>query len=178
MKILKALGNGVLFIERSVIVLLLSSMVILAFTQVILRNFFSMGFLWADPFLRHLVLWAGFIGASIATQQEKHITIDVITRFTSPRIANLIRIATNFFACYVTYQLAQAGWVFLQSEVESAEILLTIGTIDLPAWYFQIIIPAGFALISIRFLVRTIEHILRIFRPASTEEPSANIPTI
>ncbi len=178
MNILKALEKGLLALEHSAIVLILSVMIVLAFLQVILRNFFSVGFLWADPLLRHAVLWVGFIGASIATRNEKHINIDLVTRYTSPRVTNLLRIVTNLFAALVTSLLAKAGWVFLQSEQLTADKLLTIGATDLPAWWFEIIIPAGFALISFRFLLKAADHVVRAFRHQETSEPNLHVPTI
>jgi TRAP-type C4-dicarboxylate transport system permease small subunit len=133
-------------------------MVLLAFLQVILRNFFSAGFIWGDILLRHLVLWLGFIGAAIAVEREKHISIDIIGRIVPPRIGTLIRIFTNLFATVVSFYLAKAGLTFLRSERESGDILLTIANQPFPAWWFEIIIPAGFFLISFHFLLRALEY--------------------
>ena len=81
MKLLARLSGILLALERGVLVLLFSLMIVLAFAQVVLRNFFSVGLIWADPLLRNSVLWLGFIGASLATQQDKHIRIDLVGRF-------------------------------------------------------------------------------------------------
>jgi TRAP-type C4-dicarboxylate transport system permease small subunit len=176
-KLLKALERALLALERSTIVLLLSAMIVLAFLQVILRNF-SSGLLWADPLLRHAVLWVGFIGASVATRQEKHINIDLVTRYTSARATNLIRIATNLFAAFVTWQLAIAGEVFLENERLTAETLVTIGQTEIPAWWAQVIIPVGFALISFRFLLKVLEHVYRAFRHEEIREPNLHVPSL
>ena len=178
MKFIKAVSSLLSIVERSIIVGLLGVMVLLAFLQVILRNVFSTGLLWADPFLRHLVLWVGFLGASLATQQEKHINIDLITRFLSPKHTNIIRIITNLFASIVCSILAHAGWTFLLNEMESPEVLFTIGELPFSLWWFQIIIPFGFGLMAFRFLIRTIEHIIGIFHPPSDKSPETNIPVI
>lgn len=172
MKILRTLDTAVLLVERSLVITLVTVMLLLAFTQVILRNYFSMGILWADPFLRHLVLWIAFLGASLATQREKHISIDLITRYVSSATTNLIRIITNLFACIVSYMLAQAGWTFVQAEMESQTVLLTIGTMEFPSWWFQLIIPAGFGLLSFRFFLRNLEHISQALHPPTTNPPS------
>lgn len=176
MKLLRTLNSGILFIERSFVVALVATMVLLAFLQVVLRNYFSMGILWADPLLRHMVLWIGFVGASLATQHEKHISIDLITRFVSVRATNLIRIFTNLFACIVTYILAEAGWTFLKAEMESETTLLTIGTMEFPAWWFQLIIPVGFGLMCFRFLFRNLEHVNEALHPGSTGSPQTTTP--
>ncbi|NVM57446.1 MAG: TRAP transporter small permease subunit, partial [Desulfobacterales bacterium] len=67
-------------LEDTFLVSLLSFMIGLAFLQIVLRDFFSTGLLWADPLLKNLVIWVGLVGASIATREDKHITIDVIPR--------------------------------------------------------------------------------------------------
>ena len=81
MKILTAINSWIAKIEGVLIVIVVSIMVLLAFFQVAMRNLFDQGLLWGDIFLRHLVLWVGFLGASLATREEKHINIDVFSRF-------------------------------------------------------------------------------------------------
>ena len=178
MKITKALSSALSFLERTLLVLLLGVMVVLAFLQVVMRNMFSTGIIWADPFLRHMVLWIGFLGASLATQGEKHINLDVITRYTSARITNLLRITTNFFAGIVTVFLARAGWTFLQNEISSGDVLLTIGQTNVQAWWFQLIIPIGFGLMAFRFAIRAVEHCFEVFHPSEPVKPTVNVPTI
>ncbi len=165
MKLLRRISSALILLEQSCVVVLLSVMVILAFLQVILRNFFSTGFIWGDTLLRHLVLWLGFLGAAIAAESGKHISIDIIGRLVPPRIATLIRIITNLFAMVVSFYLAKAGWTFLQSERETGDILITIAEQPLPAWWFEIIIPAGFGLLSFHFLIRTLEYLGTSLRP-------------
>ena len=178
MKIIKWISGGLSAVERSLVVVLLGAMMMLAFLQVILRNVFSTGFLWADPLLRHLVLWVGFIGASLATQQEKHINIDLFTRFLSQKISNVIHIATNVFAGIVCSFLAHAGWTFFISEQSSKGVLLTIGTMEFPTWWFQLIIPVGFGLMAFRFFIRTIEHGIEAMHPTQAPAHPTNVPII
>lgn len=173
MKIVRALDNAVLFVERSLVIVLVIIMLLLAFTQVVLRNYFAMGILWADPLLRHMVLWVGFLGASLATQREKHISIDLITRFVSSSATNLIRILTNLFACIVSYILAGAGWTFVKAEMESETVVLTIGTMEFYSWWFQLIIPVGFGLMCFRFFLRNLEHIRQALQPYSSNTTSS-----
>lgn len=173
MKFLGAVSRALSFLERCILVTLLSLMVVLAFSQVILRNVFSTGLFWADPLLRHLVLWVGFVGASLATATEKHINLDILTRFVSRRTTNLFRVATNLFAAAVTAALSRAAAVFVANEQSTGEILLTIGTLEVPAWWMQLIIPIGFGLMAFRFLLRAAEHAFgRGLPPAVPETPT------
>jgi|ERR1041384_156900 TRAP-type C4-dicarboxylate transport system permease small subunit len=177
MKAVKAFSRGLAAVEGGLTALVLGVMVVLSFLQVILRNFFSTGILWVDPFLRHLVLWAGFLGASLATRQEKHISLEVITRFLRPRGVESARLAANLFACAVTVFLALAGLTFVRSEMASPEELFRIGEVSFAAWWFETIIPAGFALMAFRFLIRAIEHMGGVVHPPEAVEPAEDIPT-
>jgi TRAP-type C4-dicarboxylate transport system permease small subunit len=65
-------------VEQALLVVLLSVLILIAFSQIILRNFFSTGIAWGDALVRSLVLWTGFIGATIAAREGQHISIDVV----------------------------------------------------------------------------------------------------
>lgn len=157
-KILSGIDRNLLRIENFLIIALLSVMVLFAFFQVILRNVLSTGILWADIFLRHLVLWVGFIGASLATRESKHINIDILTRFVSKSKQVYFKIFIDLISAGVCLVLARAGYKFLSYEIEAGTTLFN----DIPAWIFQLIIPVGFFLIGFRFLLNLIEEIIRI----------------
>jgi C4-dicarboxylate transporter DctQ subunit len=154
-KFLQKLDSGLFQIENFIILLTLGSMVILSFLQVILRNFFDTGLLWGDILLRHLVLWVGFVGASLATREEKHINVDVLTRLISRRYVPLIHFLVNLAAIVICYILARASYTLLTFEIEAGTTLF----LDIPSWYFQIILPVGFGLIGLRFLLKIFEQI-------------------
>lgn len=157
-------------VENFFIFVLLSTMVLMAFLQVILRNFFSTGILWADIFLRHLVLWVGFIGASLATRQEKHINIDILTRVVSKSVLPYVKIAVDVISLIVCILLAKAGYVFVQSEYQARSTLF----LNVPAWWFQLIIPLGFAMIGFRFLLKILEQTLVLISGEPGEHPPAS----
>ena len=67
--------------EDGLLALLLSVMIVLAGTQILMRNLFDSGFVWIDPLLRVGVLWLGLIGATVATRNNKHIRIDLLSHY-------------------------------------------------------------------------------------------------
>ncbi len=136
--------------EETLLVLFLSVMVLLAFMQVVLRNVFAEGILWADILLRHMVLWVGFLGAAIATSHERHINIDALTRFLSRRIKSAIKVLTNLFAAVICFFLFQASLEFVRNEIELGSTVYA----NIASWYVQVIIPVGYALLTIHFLIR------------------------
>ena len=155
MKLLARLSAVLIGIERGALVLLFSLMIVLAFAQVVLRNVFSVGLVWGDPVLRNAVLWLAFIGASLATQQDKHIRIDLLGRYLKPRAAAAVGFVTNLFALAVCLLLADASRTFVLNEIEFQDTLVTIGGLDVPTWWSQVILPAGFLLIALRIAIRS-----------------------
>lgn len=154
MTFLRMLDRWLIRIETVLLVLFLSSMILLAFLQVVLRNFLGIGFLWADPLVRHLVIWVGFTGAAIAAHEERHIGIDAFSRFFSARWQDAVRILTSLFAIIVCYYLADAAWVFLVDEKSSGSDFM----LNVPTWIALLIIPAGYALMAFHFFVKVVEH--------------------
>jgi TRAP-type C4-dicarboxylate transport system permease small subunit len=154
MKILEYINKRIETAETVLLVLVMTVMVLLSFLQVVLRNVFDQGILWGDILLRHLVLWVGFLGASLATREEKHISIDLFTRFLRQRGQHIVRVITNLFASYICYLLASASISFVSDEKMYGTTLFG----DVPAWYFQLIIPIGFILMGFRFLVLAIQY--------------------
>ncbi len=141
-------------IESGFLVLTLGTMVILAFAQVVLRNLFGTGFVWADTIVRHLVLWVGFIGAALAVREERHIGIDALTKFLSPGATRVVRIVTSAFAALVCFFLAAAAWTYLKLDREVGGVLV----LSLPSWVGILIIPAGYIVLAFHFLVKVVEH--------------------
>jgi C4-dicarboxylate transporter DctQ subunit len=90
-------------VEQTLITILLSLMIAIAFLQIVLRNIFSTGIAWADPLVRNLVLWVGFVGAAIATREGKHITIDVLPQRVPQQIKVIIGIIIQVFAAFISW---------------------------------------------------------------------------
>jgi TRAP-type C4-dicarboxylate transport system permease small subunit len=162
MKFLEALNTWIARFETVLIVIILTVMVMLSFLQVLLRNFFDEGLLWGDILLRHLVLWVGFLGASLATRDEKHISIDLFGRLLKKRGKNVANLVTNLFSVFIGYLLTDASWYFVMDEKAMGTTIFN----QIPVWYFQIIIPVGFGLITFRFLINAIKNINLLIDPA------------
>ena len=158
---IKKIDNILAKTETAAIILILSIMVILAFSQVILRNFFDYGILWADIFLRQMVLWVAFLGASIAVREKRHISIDVLPLVLPKSWGKPLRAFTDLAAGVISGFLAYAAWNFVQFEMESETALL----LEIPAWAFQTILPFSFFMIAIRFLLKALEGIISCWKP-------------
>lgn len=134
-------------IEDSLLVLILSSMIILAVFQIISRNLFSEGVVWIDPLLRTLVLWIGLAGAIVATRQDNHIRIDIFTKYFPNHWLKSIHRLVYLFTFFICMIIAWHAGRFVLSEYEYG----TIAFAAVPAWLTASIIPLSFFLIAIRY---------------------------
>jgi C4-dicarboxylate transporter, DctQ subunit len=160
-RLIKKIENILGRIEALSVTLLLSLMILFSFTQVLLRNFFNDAILWADIFTRQLVLWVGFLGASLAVRENKHISIDFLPNILPKSWGNFIQFTVNLTAGIVSGFLAFAAWRFVQFEMDGQATLF----LDTPAWVFQVILPYSFGIISVRFLLKTVQVILSPEKP-------------
>ncbi|MBS0583104.1 MAG: TRAP transporter small permease [Proteobacteria bacterium] len=137
-------------IENGILTVLVLILVALAGAQIIMRNVFGGGFSWADPFLRTLVVWTAMLGALAAVREDKHIAVDVLQRFLPPGAQRLARVLTLLFAAAVCAALAWYGWGLVGVDLDGD----AKSEFGLPNWLLESILPIGFGLMALRFVVR------------------------
>jgi TRAP-type C4-dicarboxylate transport system permease small subunit len=140
--------------EDAILVLILTSMILLAASQIVLRNFFGFGFIWADELLRMLVLWIAVAGAVAASRTDKHINIAVLDRFLPGKIKAGMKVIVDLFTAGVCGVITWYSINFVQTSYEYEDVLLG----NVPAWMLQLVLPIGFGLITWRYLVFSIRH--------------------
>lgn len=146
-------------LEGAALVTLLTVMMVMAFLQVAARQCFGTGLLWGDTFLRHLVLWVGFLGAAMATADEKNFAFEALQTGLSgkPRARAALALAAQLCGAAVGALLTRASWIYLLAEHEEAKALFTAGGFEVPAWAFAVILPLGFLLVTLHSLLKAAE---------------------
>ncbi len=164
MKILKTIDSLFNKIEGAVLILLLLIMLFIGFGQVVLRNFFFGGIVWGDILLRHLVLWIGFLGAALATSGERHLNIDALTRYLPDRLKGAVASFASIFAAFVCFLLFRASLTFIDFEIANKNTVFG----EIPSWIAQIIIPVGYGLLTLHFIIRAILDAGKALQKGST----------
>ena len=131
-----------LLAASSLLLLLLSSL-----AQILARNLFDAGFAGADSLARYLVLYVTFAGAALAVDQHRHIRIDAANLLLSDRVQAMLYRPLQVLAMLVCLAFTHAAvrfwrdeWAFAQAQ-EQWQVLVGL------------VIPAGFALLSLHFLL-------------------------
>jgi TRAP-type C4-dicarboxylate transport system permease small subunit len=136
-------------VEIGFIVLLLAALVIAGAAQILLRNVFHSGLLWADPLMRHIVLWLGAMGATLAAARMNHITVDALSRVLPPRLKPARRAVVYGATAAAAYMLAIAAVRLVIDEREFGDVAF----LGIRTWVMQLILPACFFVITYRTLL-------------------------
>ncbi len=166
---MKTLNRSIHFMEDSLLIILVVSMIVLATGQIGLRNFFDVGIVWIDPLLRVLVLWTGLIGATVASRSNKHIRIDLLSHFFKKRVHMAMQSFIALFTTLVCAVIAWHGarWVYM----DYADSLTAFA--GLPAWALELIIPIAFGLIAMRYTIHCVQW-FRMFLLYPNHDPELN----
>lgn len=145
-------------VEDALLVLLLSVMIVMAVAQILLRNFLDMGLVWVDPLLRALVLWVAMLGAMAASRSDNHIGIDLLSRYLPARLRTvagmLAALATAVICAALAYYSARLV------SLDRAAQAMAFGPV--PAWLVESVLPFGFTMIALRYLVVTGRRLERL----------------
>jgi len=160
-KLLKRAKRFTLLIEDSLIVIMLSGMILLAAGQILMRNLFDTGLFWADPALRMLVLWLTLMGAIAATREDRHIRIDLLSRFLHARGKTIVQGINDLFSALVCGLISWHAIRFVYHEWQDGVSLFG----GIPAWVGEIIIPIGFGIMALRFIFNLPLRLLRDQNP-------------
>jgi TRAP-type C4-dicarboxylate transport system permease small subunit len=151
---LKRIDDSVARGEAAVALAMLLTMLVVAFAQAALRNLTNAGvgwanvalewFDWADFILTKGTLWLAFLGASLAIHADKHVAIDIVPRFSSPRARLVMRALVGWIGSVICFLMARAFWsaVLINGEEVSSnyEVLTPEGmahVCDAPAQVLQ-----------------------------------------
>lgn len=116
------------------------------------RSAFSVSFLWSEELSRYLLVWTTYLGASAALGERAHIRVlFVVARL--PYRARQVVEGLGLALCLVfTVTLTWAG-VRLVQDSRFFGMMSPDSALPVPIWMFQLIVPVGFALMSLRLVV-------------------------
>ncbi|MCK5799582.1 MAG: TRAP transporter small permease [Deltaproteobacteria bacterium] len=171
MNILTKIDHALVKIEEVLLALLLVSLVVLAAVQVLLRNVWSTSIDWADLTLQNATVLIGLIGAAVATSEGRHLNIDVFGRRLEGRKSFTLRVVIGIFAVMICAFLTGGGWDTFTANYAPWKANLPEGWSvakmlrqelaegSFPQWLSQVLLPIGFGLIGVHFVLRLVRDI-------------------
>jgi len=151
-KLLLRVDRGLARLEGWAVTLLVGAMVVVALCQVVMRNLGSTSLPAGDTLLRHAVLWVGFLGAALATQQGCHIHMDVGVRLLPAALRGGVARLFHLVSAAICLLLARAAYRFLLLDYEGGGCLAA----GIPAWVAEVVLPVAFVLVAFHFTVKAV----------------------
>jgi TRAP-type C4-dicarboxylate transport system permease small subunit len=152
MSSLKKIHQLLLKTESSLLVGLLLLMVVIAVTQIVMRNFMGTGFIWAESLLRITVLWLALLGAMVASRDDEHIAIDVLVDKLPESFRKIVLRITRAVTALICFTVAWYSLKFVIDEYQYGGIVFGI----VPHWLCEAIIPFSLFVIAIRYSISAI----------------------
>jgi len=136
--------------EDGIAALALAAMVVLPLAEIVVRRLFGVGIPGSGPFVQHLTLWIGFLGAAIAAREGKLLSLATGTfiREGRPR-----QVATAFASAVAACMSTILAWGAVQLVLSEREVGSIIAA-GVPTWVGELALPIGFTLIALRLAWR------------------------
>lgn len=120
--------------------------------EVVMRYFLNRPTSWVVDIASLAILYFTFLGAAWLLRKDGHVYMDMLLIRLRPRIQSLINIITSILGAFVCFALAWYGTKLTWEHFQ--EGIYTWGVLSLPSPLSLFIIPAGFFLLFIQFLIR------------------------
>jgi len=151
-------------IEYGALIISLVVMVVVIFSQVVMRYVFNNSLSWSEEFARYLFVWFSWIGVSAGVRDKEHLKVEMLSMALSKRgfvktkevmniIVSLIWLATTLIVAYYGYQLV----------MRQMALMVVTPAMRLPVWIGYLSVPACSAIVGIRLIVRIIESAMIVF---------------
>ena len=162
--------------EDTVLIILLLLMAFIPVVERLGRDWVGIGIPGATEYLRHLTLWIAFLGALLATREGKHLRIAAPLHWLPPNVRIIVEYVEAFISATVCIGLFGASLELVIAEAPA--LPLWIGTIIpdfierwlqpfglydsggfttiagwMPVWIAEAIMPFGFALMAVRYVL-------------------------
>src|SRR5438105_14121901 len=95
---------------RVTIAVCLAAMVVLVFSNVVLRYVFNSGIPTSEELSRWLLVWLTFLGAIVALRQHAHLGVDTLVRALPPRGKLVCFMLSYLLMLYVDALLTLGSW--------------------------------------------------------------------
>ena len=135
--------------EESFLSLLLVSMTLLVFAEVVARFGFGAGIHWAQEVTLTLSAWFVLFGASYGVKVGAHIGVDVFVKALPNKLHRIITVVAILLCLAYCSMFLYGSWIYLS---KMKMIGIELEDLPIPKWTVMSILVIGFVLLILRFL--------------------------
>lgn len=155
--------SGLSWFERAVAALCFALMATFTLFDVISREAFQIGHAWAQKSAVYLMIWGGYLGATLASARGTHLKPEIADQIWPAKFKPLLHFLEHLGTALFCGGMAYFAWSYLNETISMGDEGVTTG---LPIWAIQIVIPYIFTSMAIRHLFYAVFSDLR---PQPTE---------
>ncbi|MEG1492380.1 MAG: TRAP transporter small permease [Oscillospiraceae bacterium] len=138
--------------DTMMVVGILSAAAIL-FINVVMRNVFSSGLVWAEEFAKFAIIWITFGGCGAAARANAHMKISALYDAMGAKVKKVMDVLINLCAMIFSSFMVYYGITLTIKVIETAQVSPTM---QLPMWVIYISVPIGGALMLLRYVMATV----------------------
>jgi TRAP-type C4-dicarboxylate transport system permease small subunit len=75
---LARLEHGLVWLNRTVVVVLMGTMALLVFANVITRYLLNYSIIWVEEITQYEMIWVTYLGAGLALREGRHVAVDTL----------------------------------------------------------------------------------------------------
>ena len=128
----------------------LAAMVMLPLAEIAFRPILAGGIPGSIPFVQHLTLWVGFLGASLAARDGKLIALATASFIPDGRIRHATQVFAAFVGATVSMILAAGAYDLMLLDKADGTVIAA----GVPVWMAQLVLPVSFTAIGLRLVWR------------------------
>lgn len=149
MRHIKKFDEYLEIVEKCLVVLIFSALIVLIVYNILSRNLFKSSFQTVLELSPALVLWLALLGSTLALKKQRHIKMEIFLRFCSEKMIAIAVFTSSIFGVAVMGVLFLASFEFVKNEID---------IFGLWGWV-SIIFPIFFAICCFRYFIRMMDNL-------------------
>ncbi len=122
--------------------------------EVLMRYFLNRPTLWVLEIVEWALVWMTFLSAAYVLKEERHVSMDIVVARLSPRTQAMVGVCTSIMGALICLVLAWYGAQIVHDHIVRG--VLEAKMMRAPKGPLMSVIPAGFFLMTVQFLRRTV----------------------
>lgn len=95
MNLIKTLLDGIAYVVKRILAVMLGVMLIVALLEVFRRYLFGLSFPWSEELIRYLIIWVSFLGGAVAFKEGNLVFFDMVVDHIHSRGKFILLMTTN-----------------------------------------------------------------------------------
>ncbi|WP_026894017.1 TRAP transporter small permease [Clostridiisalibacter paucivorans] len=149
----KRLSNGMDRLVNKIVFLIIIGMIISISLQIIFRVFFD-ALTWTEELARYLLVWATFLGTTLAYKRGMHISVTFLVNSFPKNIRKIIVVCSILFSIIFFIVSVLFGFRYMNMQAHQVSAALRVSM----RWVY-LVIPIGFIIMIIHGITAILEEV-------------------